>query len=227
MSESRMSSIASILGGSRLFARLKPEQLGLIVSACEERMIVEGEDLFLEGDEGNALWIVLEGRVEIFKRIRGDVDRTLNVIGPGDVLGEISFVDNSKRSAGAKTLTSSNFLILSRDAFAKVHQETPEIAATFYQNLLGVLAARLRTTTELYRDSIEFGLDAVGAATLNLKTLSEELRSVSLKLSGGDSIHGRLLQVDHHAAGYALIIKTADEKLKLIPYHAIQWITPL
>lgn len=227
MSGLPMNNVESILAQSRLFRDLDADQLRLIISACEERMIVEGEDLFLEGDDGSGLWIVLDGRVEIFKRIRGDVDRTLNVLGAGDVFGEISFIDNSRRSAGAKTLTSSTFLMLNREGFSRVQRERPEVAAIFYQNLLGVLASRLRTTTELYRDSVEFGLDAVGAATLNLKTISEELRAVSVKLASGDVISGRLLQIDHHAAGYALIIKTSEEKMRLVPYHAIQWIEPL
>jgi len=213
----------AILRESRLFTAMSSEDIKALVSACDEKLIIQGEELFLEGDPGDSIWVLVSGRVEIFKHIRGGVDRVIHILQPGGVVGEVSFIDGSARSAGARTLDTSEFLVLSRDSFVKVQRQRPAAAAIFCLNLLGIMAGRLRSTTELYRDSISFGLDAVGAATLNLKSISEELRSVNVHLVNG-SVTGRLLQIDHHAAGYALIIKGTYEKVRLIPYHAVQWI---
>src|SRR2546430_13780187 len=141
----------------RLFAELTSEDANVVLNACEERILVGGEELFHENDAGDSLFIVQSGRVDIFKNIRGDVDRSLASFGPGDVIGEMSFIDRARRSATAPTTESSEFLVLSRQSFAKVQKERPDIAAAFFRNMAGIVASRLRTTNELYRGAGGYG----------------------------------------------------------------------
>jgi CRP-like cAMP-binding protein len=206
----------------RLFAELTPEDAEVVLKACEERILVGGEELFREADPGDALFIVQSGRVDIFQNIRGDVDRSLASFGPGDILGEMSFIDGARRSATARTTESSEFLVLSRQSFARVQRERPDIAAAVFRNMAGIVASRLRTTNELYREAVAFSIEATGAHTLNLKALADELRAVTLHLAGGHSVGGRILQMDHHAAGYTVVLKLEDDRLTIVPYHAIQ-----
>lgn len=206
----------------RLFADLATDDVDVIVAACEERILLTGEELFGEGDSGDSLWITQSGRVDVFKNIRGDIDRTIASFGPGDIIGEMSFIDQSKRSAGARTAEPSEFLVLTRSAFLGVQRERPEIAAGFYRNLATILAVRLRTTTELYRESVAFSIEATGAGRLNLMALSEELKPVTIYLSAGISITGRILQMDSSPAGYTLVIKEKSGKIAIVPYHAVQ-----
>ncbi|TMB09075.1 MAG: cyclic nucleotide-binding domain-containing protein [Deltaproteobacteria bacterium] len=206
----------------RLFAELTSEDADVVLDACEERNLVGGEELFRENDPGDSLFIVQSGRVDIFKNIRGDVDRSLASFGPGDVIGEMSFIDGARRSATARTTEASEFLVLSRQSFAKVQRERPDIAAAFFRNMAGIVASRLRTTNELYREAVAYGIEATGAHTLNLKALADELRPVMLHLAGGQSVAGRILQMDHHAAGYTVVLKLDSERLTIVPYHAIQ-----
>lgn len=206
----------------RLFADLAADDVDVVIRACEERIFLTGEELFSEGDNGDSLWIIQSGRVDVFKHIRADIDRTLASLGPGDVIGEMSFIDQSKRSAGARTVEPSEFLVLTRSSFQTVQKEYPGIAAGFYRNLSSILAVRLRTTTELYRESVAFSIEATGAGRLNLMALSEELRPVTIYLSGGISTVGRILQMDSSPAGYTLVIKEKSGKIAIVPYHAIQ-----
>lgn len=206
----------------RLFADLAADDVQVIAAVCEERLLLTGEELFIEGDSGDSLWIIRSGRVDVFKNIRGDIDRTLASLGCGDVIGEMSFIDQSRRSAGARTAEPSEFFILTRTAFQSVQRERPEIAAAFYRNLASILAARLRSTTELYRESVAFSIEATGAGRLNLMALSEELKPVTIYLSGGISLTGRILQMDSSPAGYTLVLKEKTGKLAIVPYHAVQ-----
>ena len=210
------------LNRSHLFAGLSSDEAQVVLRACEERNLNAGEELFHENDPGDSLFIVQSGRVDIFKNIRGEVDRSLASFGPGDLIGEMSFIDGARRSATARTTESSEFLVLSRQNFARVQEERPDIAAAFFRNMAGIVAARLRTTNELYREAVAFGIEATGAHTLNLKTMAEDLRQVTLHLSGDTSVSGRILQMDHHAAGYTVVLKLEDDKLTVVPYHAIQ-----
>ena len=206
----------------RLFADLAPPDAEVVTGACEERILVGGEELFHENDSGDSLFIVQSGRVDVFKNIRGDVDRALTSLGPGDVIGEMSFIDGARRSATVRTAEASEFLVLSRENFAKVQKARPDIAAAVFRNLAAIVAARLRTTNELYREAVSFGIEATGAQTLNLKNMAEELRSVTLHLTGNQTLSGRILQMDHHQAGYTVVLKLENERLTVIPYHAIQ-----
>jgi CRP/FNR family cyclic AMP-dependent transcriptional regulator len=206
----------------RLFAELSTDDADVVLRACEERNLVGGEELFRENDPGDSIFIVQSGRVDIFKNIRGDVDRSLASFGPGDVIGEMSFIDGARRSATARITETSEFLVLSRQSFAKVQKERPDIAASFFRNMAAIVASRLRTTNELYREAVAFSIEATGAHTLNLKALADELRPVTLHLAGGESVAGRILQMDHHAAGYTVVLKLNNDRLTIVPYHAIQ-----
>ncbi len=207
----------------RLFADMTSTDVDVVLSASEARVLVAGEELFRENDEGDALFLVRSGRVEVFKTIRGDVDWVLASLAPGDVIGELSFVDASRRSAGARTAEASEFAVLSRAAFEKVHRERPDVAAVFYRNLATIMAARLRTTNELYREAVLFGMEATGAAALKLVDIVEELRPTTVHLVGGTAITGRLIQMDQNAAGYTLVVKAdGSGRLTIVPYHAIQ-----
>lgn len=207
----------------RLFADLNTDEVKVITNACENRLLMAGEELFSEGDSGgNSIWIILSGRVEVYKNIRGDVDRTLASFGAGEVIGEMSFIDQSRRSAGARTSEASEFYLLSTDAFSRIRAEQPAIAAGFYRNIASILADRVRNTNDLYRESVAFSIEATGAGALNLIALSEELKPVTIILSGGASVTGRILQMDSTAAGYTLVLKESGGKLTIIPYHAVQ-----
>src|SRR5437660_11734867 len=210
------------LNRSHLFAGLSSDEAQVVLRACEERNLVGAEELFHENDAGDSLFIVQSGRVDIFKNIRGDVDRSLASFGPGDVIGEMSFIDGARRSATARTTEASEFLVLSRQSFARVQRERPDIAAGFFRNMAGIVASRLRPTNELYREAVAFSIEATGAHTLNLKALADELRPVMLHLSGGQSVAGRILQMDHHAAGHSVVLKLDSDRLTIVPYHAIQ-----
>jgi CRP-like cAMP-binding protein len=205
----------------RLFAEMTSAEANLIVAACEQQVLVAGEELFRESENGESLFILQTGRVEISKRIRGDVERALASFGPGDVIGEMSFIDGARRSAGARTTEASEFLALSRTAFVRVQREHPHVAAHLYRNLSAIVAARLRTTNELYREAVAFGMEATGAQSLNLKAFAEELRRVTVHLMNGAALQGRILQMDQHPAGYTVVIKLDSDKLTVVPYHAI------
>jgi CRP-like cAMP-binding protein len=213
---------AAEVGGWPIFAGMAPGDVGVVLAACEQRLLVGGEVVVAEGQPGDALFMVRGGRIEIFKAIRGDVDRVVESFGPGELLGAMGFVDGSPVPAGARTSEASELLVLSRAAFERVRGERPDVAAPFYRNLAAVLGSHLGLTMELYRQAVEFGLEATGASALSLGSLVEGLRTTTLHLASGDSITGRLLQLDRNPAGFTLVVKDAAGKLAIVPYHAIQ-----
>ena len=180
-----------------------------------------GDVIFAEGEEGDALWIVESGTVEIFKVIRGDVDRVLGTCVAGDVFGDMSFLDGSRRSASARATEASHLLKLSRADFDRVAQDHVRLGATFFTSLAVVLAERLRLTNEAFKQSVVQHMEATGAAPLNLHRYAEELRLVTVHLTAGAPLKGNLLALEHQPPGWAIMVKDERGRVSLVPYHAV------
>lgn len=205
----------------KLFAGVSESDLEVVVEHCAKETFLAGDSVFKEGDEGDTLFIVESGSIEIYKTIRGDVDRVLGTVGPGEIFGEMTFIDGSKRSAGARTVEPTALLVLSRNDFNKLAETHPGVAAATFAALAQILAERLRHQNDAYKESVTAYLEATGVSRLNLQKLVEGLRPVTVHLLGGGSITGRLVDLENQAPGWAVFLKDASDKVSLIPYHAI------
>ena len=123
-----------------------------------------GKTIFRRASPGTAMMAVLRGSVKICTVSRNGKEAVLNVIGPGQVFGEIAVLDGGPRTADAVTLVESDILVLDRRDFMPVVRAHPELA----QRLLEVLCGRLRKTSEQLEDA--FFLDMPGRLAKALLT---------------------------------------------------------
>lgn len=88
----------------RLFEeqRLSSLEINFLTSLSQERKLAPGEVLFHEGDVGDEMYVVLEGRVMIYKDIPGAGEEALAFLERGDYLGEMALIDREPRSADAR-----------------------------------------------------------------------------------------------------------------------------
>ena len=203
------------------FGGLTRDQVDTILSNALEQTLLEGDELFAEGDEGGSLFVVDSGRVEVYKTIREGVDRVLTTVGSGGVVGELSFLDGSRRSAGARATTPTDMRMLTRPVFDAFAAEHPEIAAAFHAGLAQVMAERVRLANNLYRDAVAAWLEATHLDALGLHHLAGRVRLVNVHLTTGTTIQGRAMEFSHQPSGWALIIKDEAEHVSHIPYHAV------
>jgi len=77
-------------------------EINLLSTLSKERQLHPGEVLFREGDPGDAMYVVLEGRVRISKHIPGAGEEALAILERGDYFGEMALIDRQPRSAEAK-----------------------------------------------------------------------------------------------------------------------------
>jgi serine/threonine protein phosphatase PrpC len=104
----------------------------------------EGSLVFVEGELGRELFILVSGRVAIDKG-----DTRLAVLGPGDSFGEMSFLDEPARSATATTVEAATLLSFDRDTFLLAVQDDVTMGATVLWQLLLKLSRRLRASNDL------------------------------------------------------------------------------
>ena len=126
-----------------LFARLEGRQLHRLAELCVPRSYEASEEIVVEGSTGLGLFVITGGRVEV-TRGAGDEKVVFAELGSGDLLGEMSLVDDQPRSATVRTLEPTTCLLITRGSFQSLVDREPEIAWC----IVPVLAGRLRALQE-------------------------------------------------------------------------------
>jgi CRP-like cAMP-binding protein len=103
----------------------------------------DGQVIFEEGSHGDWIYVVDEGEVMLSKKVDGQ-EVTIEVLKPGDIFGEMAYIDKTPRSATAKAKGTTVVGIIDRDFFDK---EFNKLSKDF-QQMLKTVALRLRKTTE-------------------------------------------------------------------------------
>lgn len=136
--------LQTFLQNKTIFKGLTKEELDRVVGIMGTREFKRNEVIFLEGDPGDCLYLVLAGEVRIFKLSPDGREKTLALIGVGDFFGEMALIEAKARSASAGTLTKVKLAVLHRDHFNELIYEHPEIAL----KMIVQLAERLRRANQ-------------------------------------------------------------------------------
>lgn len=121
-----------------------------LAAASRIRAFRRGQVVFTAGDPGDTLVVVVSGRVKVVLHSADGGELTLTMVGPGEVLGDISVADGGPRSTDAETLADSRLLLVPQDAVREVCARVPAAANA----LTGSLAATLRRLTESASDLV-------------------------------------------------------------------------
>lgn len=133
-----------ILGANPFFAGFEPAALGKIAAVCRPRRLVSRETLFLKGDAGDGLYAIRRGLIRIGTMDDLGQQMTMNVLGGGDVFGEITLLDGQARTADAVALEETELFFLPRPDFLALLDREPAIAV----QLIALLCARLRNVID-------------------------------------------------------------------------------
>ena len=142
-----------ILRRVRAFADLGDEDCDAVLAVLKARRGAPGDVLFKEGDRGDTLMIVLDGHLVARVRTDGSGEEEVARLGPGEVVGEMAFVDAEPRSASVSAPAGATILEFSRDALAGLRKTAPRVAAAIQRNVLFDVARRLRDAGEKLSDA--------------------------------------------------------------------------
>lgn len=205
---------------------LEQEQKSWLLSCFTKRALKPGEQVFGERDPGDELFFVESGRVIVRRWItEGAVDKILLTAETGDVFGEMAFVDYGLRTASAHAEVDSVVRCLSRSTFNSFCEKYPVAGARALDNLLRILALRLRNTTDAYVDAVQYNVQVSGTESLGFQHLITSSMSVEMALITGATLLGTVITVEQSEAGFQVIIRKADGGLVMVPYHAIACIS--
>src|SRR5947199_3633216 len=98
-----------------LFAALDEEAADALAAAMTSRTIDRGHVVFREGDTGDRLFVVMDGKVKISRAAADGRENLLTVLGPGAMIGELSLVDPGPRTETASAITDQELPTLGDD----------------------------------------------------------------------------------------------------------------
>jgi transcriptional regulator with AAA-type ATPase domain/NAD-dependent dihydropyrimidine dehydrogenase PreA subunit len=137
-----------ILSSASLFKSLAPESISEIAGVARHFVLPQNTTIFHERDPGDAFFIVISGRVRVFRTSEEETEITLTTLEPGAGFGEMALLTGEPRSASVETVEPTSLLVVPKNAFDEVIAENPELTNTFVK----ILSERLtRTNIDLAR----------------------------------------------------------------------------
>lgn len=119
-----------------LFKGFSPEDIAHVIQGGKVFEFPQGRAIFHEGQAGNALFVILSGKVGLYKR-----GKEIAVLNPGDVFGEMALLTESPRTASAVALTMVRLLTLDERQITQVLDS--KIAVRFLMNVIKMICHRL------------------------------------------------------------------------------------
>lgn len=135
-----------------IFDSMSEDTIAYLGSKLSIQRLGEDEALFHKGDPGDALYIVDGGWLKITTQDAAGEELMLNKCGPGEVIGEMSIIDQEPRSASVIATSPARLLKLTREDFMDVISAQPAIAVEMMRNISG----RLRFATTYIEEAIEW-----------------------------------------------------------------------
>lgn len=142
-----------------LFGALSDDVLEYLATLLTVETPPAGATLFREGEDANAMFVVINGEVEVLKKSKRSVEARVAVLGPGDWFGEMSIVDIQPRSATVRALAPSRLLRVSSADLDALYRHDLRSYAIIILNLARELSRRLRVADGILADLISNVMD--------------------------------------------------------------------
>jgi CRP/FNR family cyclic AMP-dependent transcriptional regulator len=195
-----------------LLARLPDDDLKALASRGRVRRFNAGTTIFHEGDPGDAIYVVVDGRIRMSRLSGSGTEATLALIGAGDCTGELSLFDGKPRSATATAMQATRTFVVSREDFVNWIKERPGASLA----LLETLSLRIRRTNEIVTDLVFLDLP---------HRLAKHLLTLASAPADGNSARRPRLQVTQGELASMLGVSRESVNKQLNQFSRDGWIT--
>ncbi len=140
--------ITEHIAAVQLFSGMNKEHCDELAMIVVDQQFKRGRLIFSEGDPGNGFYVIISGRVKIFKLSLDGKEQILHILGPGEPFAEVAVFTGSTYPANAMALEKSRIFFFPREAFTKLIGSHPSLA----MNMLATLSWRLKQFTHMIED---------------------------------------------------------------------------
>jgi len=131
-----------------IFQGLKKGDITFLINILQERTYIKGETLFNEGDIGRALFIVVDGKVNLTRNVPGVPPVLLAEVRPGEIFGEMALLEEMPRTATAIAAEKTVVLMLFKSRLDALLYDYPKAGVFIIHYLARTLSSRLRAMTD-------------------------------------------------------------------------------
>ena len=144
--------------GSVMLQNLSAQDFDKLARFCEQRRMGEGTTIFIENMPGEALFLIKKGIIRISRMFAEGDEKTLVVLGPEDIFGEMAIIDGLPRSATARVAEEAELISLKKQDFEALCRQEPQLALNIVMNIVRVFSKRIREANDEYRDMLSWSL---------------------------------------------------------------------
>jgi len=213
------------LGDLPELTSLTPEETEIVAAMGESRSYEAGEVVYRQGEPGGLIYAIEEGSVAIGVTLADGVEKHHMTLPAGTIFGTMAFFDGGHHPATARAEDDSRIVGIPRADFDEFCEANPSTAIKIYRYLTETMAAQTRLTVDKYLRTVQWSLQISAARDLNLHRLVADEVELHLDLMTGGEVRGTILQFDSSPAGYELLLRSPEDELLIIPYHAIAKLT--
>lgn len=136
------------LAESRMFQALQPAEIDQVLAHAVVRRVARNRTILRRGDASTGAYVIVTGRVRVSVTSENGREATLGVLGPREILGEMSVLDGDEVSADAIALEDCVLLLIERARFRNLLRGSSDLCL----RLMGVLCDRLRRSNVSFED---------------------------------------------------------------------------
>lgn len=193
-----------------------------ILSGISETVNLEqGDILFQDHDLGDALYLVISGSIEMFTRFSENLDQTIMAVRAGGFVGAMALMDDAIRDINARAAEQTEVYKFDCGKLQSIITANDNLSSKLLRLFNAILSQRLRIVMNSLRQNLEWTIQVSGLASLDLSQLIINQVNIVIHLVNGHQLEGVIVKAEEQPSGVELFVKTSDNNLHFIPYHAI------
>ena len=134
------------------------EDLAKLARLCESRMMEKGTTVFIENMPGESLFLIKKGSIKISNMFAEGDEKTLVVLGPADIFGEMAIIDGLPRTATARVAEDTELISLKKTDFEQLCKNDPAVALKMVVNIVRMFTKQIREANKDYREMLAWSM---------------------------------------------------------------------
>ena len=139
--------LCSMISTTQMFRDFEWHDIEALSGYMQAYEASAGTTLFREDEKGTYLCLIINGKVDIYKKDHNSVQKIVSTISSGKTLGEMAIIDGERRSATAIVNEPTTLAILTENNFLRIVTEKPALATNILLKISRLLSQRLRQTS--------------------------------------------------------------------------------
>jgi len=147
----------SALKNTKIFSGLEEAELNILVSCMRRVRFDQGETVFREGEEGDTMYVILDGLINISVPLADGKELSLANMEKGNFFGDMAIIENAPRSATCKVAQACDLIALSRSDFFDIVHKHPGTALKILYRMMNIMAERFKTSGAVLSEMVRWG----------------------------------------------------------------------